>query len=77
MTNHIVTLTVLSLVLAVPAFAKTFTLPNEEFAMATITFPNDWEPEEINNGVSGQSPDDGVYMSAVAVGSNEVFAPIS
>ena len=71
MTNHIVTLTVLSLVLAVPAFAKTFKLPNEEFAMATITFPNDWEPEEINNGVSGQSPDDVVYMSAVAVGSDK------
>ena len=39
--------------------------------MATITFPNDWEPEEINNGVSGQSPDDVVYMSAVAVGSDK------
>jgi hypothetical protein len=71
MTKHILILSVLSLLLAVPAFGKTFKLPNDEFAIASITFPNDWEPEEINNGVAGQSPDDAVYMSAVAVGSEK------
>jgi hypothetical protein len=61
---------ILSLV-AFPAFAKTFKLPNDDFAIATITFPKDWEPEEINGGVSGESPDTAVYLSAVAVGSEK------
>jgi hypothetical protein len=61
---------ILSLV-AFPAFAKTFKLPNDDFAIATITFPKDWEPEEINGGVAGESPDTAVYMSAVAVGSEK------
>ena len=54
-----------------PAFAKTFKLPNDEFAIASIDFPADWEPEEINNGAAGQSPDDAVYLAAVAVGSDK------
>ncbi len=61
---------ILSLV-ALPAFAKTFKLPSDEFPIASITFPKDWEPEEINNGVAGESPDTAVYMSAVAVGSEK------
>jgi len=71
MTKNIVALTVLSLLIAAPAFAKTFKVPNDDFAIASITFPNDWEPEEIDNGVAGQSPDDGVYLAAVAVGSEK------
>jgi hypothetical protein len=54
-----------------PAFAKTLKLPNDEFAIASITFPNNWEPEEVNNGVEGQSPDSAVYLAAVAVGSEK------
>ena len=69
-TKIIVLAAVLSL-LVLPAFAKTFKLPSEEFAIASIEFPKDWAPEEITNGVSGQSPDDAVYMSAVAVGSEK------
>jgi hypothetical protein len=69
-TKIIVLAAVLSL-LVLPAFAKTFKLPSEEFAIASIEFPKDWQPEEITNGVSGQSPDDAVYMSAVAVGSEK------
>lgn len=71
MIKKIFALIAISLLVALPAFAKTFKLPNDEFAIATITFPSDWEPEEINNGVAGQSPDDAVYMSAVAVGSEK------
>jgi len=71
MTKHILTLTVLSVLLTIPAFAKTFKLPNDEFAIASIDFPKDWHPEEIDNGASGQSPDDAVYLAAVAVGSNK------
>ena len=53
------------------SFAKTMKLPNDEFAVASINFPNDWEPEEVNNGVAGQSPDAAVYLAAVAVGNEK------
>jgi hypothetical protein len=46
-----------SLLAAGPAFAKTIKLPSDEFPIASITLPDDWEPEEVNNGVAGQSPD--------------------
>lgn len=54
-----------------PAFAKTLKLPNDEFPVASINFPSDWEPEEVNNGVAGQSPDSAVYLAAVAVGNEK------
>lgn len=62
---------VVSSLLVAPAFSKTLKLPNDEFAIASITFPDDWEPEEVNNGVAGQSPDSAVYLAAVAVGSEK------
>ena len=72
MIKSILTLvTVLSFVAVSPVFSKTVKLPNEEFAVASITFPDDWEPEEVANGVAGQSPDTAVYMAAVAVGSEK------
>lgn len=71
MTKKFVSLTVLFVLLAVPAFSKTFKLPNDEFAIASIDFPKDWQPEEINNGAAGQSADDAVYLAAVAVGSDK------
>ena len=72
MIKSILTLaTVFSLVVVGPAFSKTLKLPNEEFAIASITFPDDWEPEEVTNGVAGQSPDTAVYMAAVAVGTEK------
>ena len=71
MIKSIFTLVVASSILAGPAFAKTFKLPNDEFPIASITFPDDWEPEEIDNGVAGQSPDTAVYVAAVAVGSEK------
>ncbi len=51
-----------------PAMAKTWKLPNDEFPIATITIPDAWEPEEVENGVQGQSADTAVYLAAVAVG---------
>jgi hypothetical protein len=53
------------------AFGKTMKLPNDEFAVASISFPSEWEPEEVNNGVAGQSSDTAVYLAAVAVGSDK------
>jgi len=59
------------IIAATPAFAKTLKLPNDEFPIASITFPDNWEPEEINNGVAGQSKDSAVYLAAVAVGNEK------
>ena len=57
--------------LSTPVFAKTVKIPNEDFAIASIKFPDDWEPEEIDKGVAGQSPDSAVYLAVVAVGSEK------
>ena len=54
-----------------PAFGKTMKLPNDEFAIASIDFPSSWEPEEINNGVAGESPDKAVFLAVVAVGNEK------
>ncbi len=69
--KHFLALLALSSVLSFQASAKTMKLPNEDFAIATISFPSDWEPEEIENGAEGQSPDSAVYLAVVAVGSDK------
>ena len=53
------------------AHAKTLKVPNDEFPIASITIPDNWEPEEVNNGVAGTSEDGAVYLSVVAVGSDK------
>jgi hypothetical protein len=60
-----------SLLVVASAFAKTMKLPNDEFPIASITFPDDWQPEEVDNGVAGQSSDTAVYLAAVAVGNEK------
>lgn len=57
--------------LAGSTFAKTVKLPSEKSPIATLTFPDDWNPEEIDNGFAGESPDGAVYIAAVAVGSEK------
>lgn len=56
---------------AVAVDAKTFKLPNDDFAIASIDMPDSWNPKDVETGVEGQSPDDAVYMSIVAVGSEK------
>src|SRR4051794_33203445 len=51
--------------------AKTFKLPNDDFAIASIDMPDSWKPKAFDNGVSGQSADDAVYISVAAVGSEK------
>ena len=70
-TKSIVVVATISLAAAIPSFAKTIKLPNEEFAIASIDFPGSWEPEEIDNGVAAASPDEAVYLAAVAVGNEK------
>src|SRR5438270_31411 len=64
-------LVTVALLSAIPAQAKTFKLPNEDFAIASIDMPDNWKPKEVDNGVEGQSSDDAVYISVVAVGSEK------
>lgn len=71
MNKSILTLIVVSSLIAVPTFAKTLKLPNDEFAIASINIPDSWEPEEINNGVASESPDKAVYLAVVAVGNEK------
>jgi hypothetical protein len=53
------------------ADAKTYKLPNDDFAIASIDMPDNWKPKVVENGIYGQSGDDAVYMSVVAVGSEK------
>ena len=51
----------LAAALIIPAFGKTFKIPDEE-SFASITIPDDWKSKEIDSGVESQSPDDEVYF---------------
>ena len=53
------------------AQAKTLKVPNDEFAIASIDLPDEWEQEEVTNGVAGTSDDGAVYLSVVAVGNEK------
>lgn len=71
MIKFTLTFAAFALFFATPAFAKTLKLPNDEFPIASINIPDDWEPEEVNNGVAAQSPDTAVYLAVVAVGNEK------
>jgi hypothetical protein len=71
MIKSLLTVLTIALLGAVSADAKTFKLPNEDFAIASIDMPDSWKPKEAENGVFGQSADDAVYLSVVAVGSEK------
>jgi hypothetical protein len=47
--------------------AKTVKIPDADDPVASITFPDDWKLEEIDGGYGADSPDEHVYLSAVAV----------
>jgi hypothetical protein len=49
------------------ADAKTVKIPDADGPVASITFPDDWEVEEMEGGYGADSPDNHVYISAVAV----------
>ena len=55
----------------IAADAKLYKLPNDDFAIASIDMPDSWKPKVVENGIWGQSADDAVYISVVAVGSEK------
>ena len=67
----LLTLLTLAIIGILSADAKTFKLPDDDFAVASIEMPDSWKPKEIDGGVAGQSEDDAVYLSVVAVGSEK------
>lgn len=71
MIKHLLSILLIATLTTVSAHAKTMKVPSDEEAAASITFPDSWEPEEIENGVAAQSSDDAVYMAVVAVSSEK------
>jgi len=71
MTKTLLTLLTVASLSAISAQAKTMKVPNDEFAIASINIPDDWDQEEINNGVAGTSDDGAVYLAVVAVGNDK------
>ena len=71
MTKTIFSLFLISALSLFSAQAKTFKVPSDDFAIASIDIPDSWDPDEINNGVAGTSDDGAVYLAVVAVGSEK------
>ncbi len=71
MFKHLLSFLLIATLSTVSASAKTMKVPDEDAAIASITFPDSWQTEEIDNGVSGQSDDDAIYMAVVAVSSEK------
>jgi hypothetical protein len=67
----LLTLIAIAFLGVIAADAKTFKLPNDDFAIASIEMPDSWKPKVVENGIWGQSADDAVYISVVAVGSDK------
>jgi len=67
----LLTLITLAFVGVIAVDAKTFKLPNDDFAIASIEMPDSWKPKAVDNGIWGQSSDDAVYISVVAVGTDK------
>ena len=61
----------LALALPATALAKNFSI-GDATPFASVTVPDNWDPEEVDNGVTANSPD-GTYVSleAVALGDLE------
>jgi hypothetical protein len=70
-TIHAALLLAAGLFCSAPAFAKEIKLPNDEFAIASISIPGSWKPEAVEHGVEAVSDDGAIYMSVVAAGSEK------
>ena len=52
----------LSCLVALPAMAKNYELPDANPAV-TVTLPNSWKPSEVEKGVEATSPDGETYVA--------------
>ena len=69
--KSLLTILIIATLGTISSHAKTFKLPNEDFAIASIVMPDSWNPKEADNGCFGESSDGAVYLSVVAVGSEK------
>jgi hypothetical protein len=69
--KSLLTILIVATLGTISSHAKTFKLPNEDFAIASIDMPESWNPKEADTGVFGESSDGAVYLSVVAVGSEK------
>lgn len=67
----LITLIAVAFLGVITADAKTYKLPNDDFAIASIDMPDSWSPKVVENGIWGQTEDTAVYMSVVAVGTEK------
>ncbi|CAN5522892.1 hypothetical protein BH20VER1_BH20VER1_24090 [soil metagenome] len=51
--------------------AETVKVPNEEAPIATITIPEAWNSEPIDDGVAANSPDEAIFLAVVVVSSEK------
>lgn len=71
MIKHLLSFLLIATLSTVSASAKTMKVPDEDAAIASITFPESWQTDEIENGVSGSSSDGAIFMAVVAVASEK------
>lgn len=67
MIKPILALLVVTVLAATSVEAKTVKIPDDETPVASITFPDDWKVEDWEGGYGADSPDNHVYLAAVAV----------
>ena len=58
------------------AQAKVYSIPSQD-AIATIDGPDDWEPNETDNGVEMNSPEGDIYIDVEAVKAKDITAAVS
>lgn len=63
-------------VFATSAEAKVFSIPSQD-AIATISIPDDWKPNETDNGIEMNSPDAGIYVDAEQVQGADIATAVT
>lgn len=59
-------------VLAIPAFAKTMSIPGEDSPAYTVDIPNDWNPKIADESLEATEPGNHVYVSGWIVTKSDV-----
>ena len=53
-----------------------FSIPSQD-AIATISIPDDWKPNETENGIEMNSPDAGIYVDAEVVKGVDITSAVA
>ncbi|MDB5555265.1 MAG: hypothetical protein JWL86_5249, partial [Rhizobium sp.] len=55
-------MTAIVALMASPALAGEMVFPSDA-PVASVTFPDDWQPQETDTGIDVTSPDDAIYFA--------------